>query len=51
MGHYKVARLDESVVQEIKQFENKLKAETGREVALVAYMSELGDQTSPKTNQ
>jgi len=51
MGHYEVAQLDESVVQEIKQFENKLKADTGREVAIVAYMSEQANQTSPKTNQ
>lgn len=40
MVQYQVAKLDDQIVQEIRQFEQSLKMKTGFPVALVAYTNE-----------
>lgn len=48
MDQYQVAKLDDQIVQEIKQFEQALKVKTGFPVALVAYtnLQENADSAS-----
>lgn len=51
MDQFQIVELEDSIVNQIKQFENELKIKTGRDMAIVAYTHKQDDAGSAKTNQ